>query len=89
MVVVPCLTTLDDAVAALSKRVDDLLIKFSHEPHRRIMIALAGVPGSGKSTVSRAVLENLSLRGVANVLVVPMVRRTRIEHQQNSPGSDA
>jgi tRNA uridine 5-carbamoylmethylation protein Kti12 len=38
------------------------------------LIALAGVPGSGKSTVSQELLLELSSRGIHDVAIVPMVR---------------
>jgi pantothenate kinase len=64
---------LDDTISMLAKRVESLLVKFSDQPNRRIMIALAGVPGSGKSTVSAMLLERLRQHAVGGVEVVPMV----------------
>jgi adenylylsulfate kinase-like enzyme len=58
----------------LAKRVDKLLLRQAAEPRQRILVALAGVPGSGKSTVSNALLSELTLRGVEDVVVVPMVK---------------
>lgn len=59
----------------LAKRVEALLDRqaSSSDPPTRILIALAGVPGSGKSTVSAALLVDLAKRGVNDVVVVPMV----------------
>ncbi|KAL1598563.1 hypothetical protein SLS59_006850 [Nothophoma quercina] len=37
-----------------------------------MLVALAGVPGSGKSTVSSALLEELASRGIRDVAIVPM-----------------
>jgi putative protein kinase ArgK-like GTPase of G3E family len=39
-----------------------------------MLVALAGVPGAGKSTVSEALLTELATRGMQDVVVVPMVR---------------
>ena len=64
---------LDHTVASLCDRVDYLLTKYARSPQKRLIIALAGVPGSGKSTISRAVVRALSDRGTDNVAVVPMV----------------
>lgn len=42
-------------------------------PKRRLLIALAGVPGSGKSTVSDALLRALTIQGgITDVAVLPM-----------------
>lgn len=57
----------------LVKRVERLLLCQASNPHRRILIALAGVPGSGKSTVSDSVVAELSSRGIQDVAIVPMV----------------
>jgi len=59
------------AILDLVRRVEKLLASDSHQ---RVLIALAGVPGSGKSTVSHALLAELALRGIQDVAVVPMVR---------------
>ena len=71
--------TLEEPIATLSKRIDDLLIKRLLQPNQRIMIALAGVPGSGKSTVSTQLLRSIRQRGVENVMVVPMVRLSPLQ----------
>ena len=65
--------SMDQTVAMLAQRVEGLLGKFSSQPDRRIMIALAGVPGSGKSTVSGMLLEKLRQNELHNVVVIPMV----------------
>jgi putative protein kinase ArgK-like GTPase of G3E family len=54
----------------LANRVETLLEKTEFE---RKLIALAGVPGSGKSTVSQALLVELAARGIHDVAIVPMV----------------
>lgn len=67
---------LDQAVASLCDRVEYLLTKHAASPQERLLIALAGVPGvpgSGKSTISRAVVKGLAYRGTGNVVIVPMV----------------
>ena len=64
---------LDQTVASLCDRVEYLLTKYAGSPQKRLMIALAGVPGSGKSTISRAVVKALLDRGTDNVAVVLMV----------------
>jgi putative protein kinase ArgK-like GTPase of G3E family len=65
--------TLEQSIAILSKRIDNLLTKHLSQTDQRIMIALAGVPGSGKSTVSTQLLRSLRKRGIDNVMAVPMV----------------
>jgi putative protein kinase ArgK-like GTPase of G3E family len=57
----------------LAKRIETLLSRQASNPRQRILVAFAGVPGSGKSTVSHALLAELELRGVHDVVVVPMV----------------
>jgi len=42
-------------------------------PQDRIVIALAGVPGSGKSTVCARVLVDLAERGIHDIAVATMV----------------
>jgi Mrp family chromosome partitioning ATPase len=64
---------LADSVLNLVRRVEGLLERQAANPQQRILIALAGVPGSGKSTVSRALLVELASRGIADIAVVPMV----------------
>jgi putative protein kinase ArgK-like GTPase of G3E family len=67
-------TTVTENVAEttrrLANRVETLLAKTELE---RSLVALAGVPGSGKSTVSQALLVELAARGIYDVAVVPMV----------------
>ncbi|KAH7384370.1 P-loop containing nucleoside triphosphate hydrolase protein [Phaeosphaeria sp. MPI-PUGE-AT-0046c] len=68
-------TTVDasyDTILDLVKRVEKLLFCQATEPRQRILVGLAGVPGSGKSTVSNALLAELAVRGVKDVAVVPM-----------------
>jgi adenylylsulfate kinase-like enzyme len=43
----------------------------------RIVIALAGIPGSGKSTIATKLSESLHRAGVHDVAVVPMVMSLR------------
>lgn len=57
----------------LVSRVEKLLDCQASNARQRMLIALAGVPGSGKSTVSRALLQELGVRGIDNVAIVPMV----------------
>jgi putative protein kinase ArgK-like GTPase of G3E family len=71
--------TLQDTILDLERRVEKLLLRQASEPRQRILVALAGVPGSGKSTVSSALVMELKLHGVQDVVVIPMVycnRRT-------------
>jgi adenylylsulfate kinase-like enzyme len=71
--------TLQDTILNLERRVEELLLRQASEPRQRILVALAGVPGSGKSTVASALVTELKLQGVQDVVVIPMVycnRRT-------------
>ncbi|KAJ4374720.1 hypothetical protein N0V83_001795 [Neocucurbitaria cava] len=63
------LVSLADTVLQLAGRLEALLAQQASE---RILIALAGVPGSGKTTVSQALLAELSIRHIHDVAVVPM-----------------
>lgn len=65
--------TLPEAILDLVRRVEKLLSQQALHPRQRILVALAGVPGSGKSTISHAVLTELASRGVQDVAIVPMV----------------
>jgi adenylylsulfate kinase-like enzyme len=42
-------------------------------PTQRVLIALAGVPGSGKTTISDALIKELKKKGISHVSVLPMV----------------
>lgn len=66
-------SSLDKTTLVLQERIERLLRhqKLS-DPKRRILIALAGVPGSGKTTVSDALLRTLPSHGITDVAVLPM-----------------
>lgn len=67
--------SLDETVAMLCDRIQNLLTRQAcADPRCRVLIALAGVPGSGKSTVSDALLRVLPDHGIKDVAVLPMVR---------------
>ncbi|KAH7121759.1 phosphoribulokinase/uridine kinase [Dactylonectria estremocensis] len=57
----------------LRERIDHLLRQQKlYHPEKRILIALAGVPGSGKSTICAALLQALREHGIDDVSVLPM-----------------
>jgi putative protein kinase ArgK-like GTPase of G3E family len=62
-----------ETILDLVRRVEKLLARQAGNPRQRILVGLAGVPGSGKSTVSDALIAELVRRGVQDVAVVPMV----------------
>lgn len=62
-----------DPILDLVSRVTKLLQRQAFHPRQRMLVALAGVPGSGKSTVSNALLEELGRRGISDVTIAPMV----------------
>ncbi|KAF2676931.1 nicotinamide riboside kinase [Lentithecium fluviatile CBS 122367] len=65
--------TLVGTILDLVKRIENLLVQQqTSDPQSRILVALAGVPGSGKSTVSQALLVELASRGICDAAVVPM-----------------
>lgn len=64
---------LEKTNSMLQERVEKLIRRQKlSDPKRRILIALAGVPGSGKSTVSDALLRALPSHGITDVAVLPM-----------------
>lgn len=66
--------SLDETISVLRNRIQRLLTEQeANNANGRILIALAGVPGSGKSTVSDALLAALPKHGVTDVAVLPMV----------------
>jgi pantothenate kinase len=64
---------LAESILNLVRRVEKLLERQASDPQHRVLVALAGVPGSGKSTVSHALLAELASRNISDVAVVPMV----------------
>jgi len=66
-----------DACAILQDRILSLLN--NSLPERRIVIALAGVPGSGKSTIATTLLAQLDRVGIRDVVIAPMVRSTNMQ----------
>ncbi len=67
------LSSLTEPTLHLFSRIENLLQRESSNPRQRILVALAGVPGSGKSTVSHALLQELKRRDINDVAIVPMV----------------
>lgn len=66
--------TLNTTILNLATRIEALLARQqSSDSPTRLLVALAGVPGSGKSTVSQALLSELAAKGLKDVVVVPMV----------------
>lgn len=63
---------LTETILDLVSRIEKLR-RIATNPRQRVLVALAGVPGSGKSTVSHALLQELARRGVSDVAIVPMV----------------
>lgn len=62
-------------VMKLRERIEGLLMQQKlSDPTRRILIAMAGVPGSGKTTISNALMQDLNKHGIHDVAVIPMVR---------------
>lgn len=62
-----------ETILDLVRRVEELLLRQATDPRQRLLVALAGVPGSGKSTVSNALISELGRRSIEGVAVVPMV----------------
>lgn len=65
--------SLTEPILDLVSRMQELLQRQALNPRQRMLVALAGVPGSGKSTVSHALLQELARRGIEDVAIVPMV----------------
>ncbi|KAF5665225.1 panthothenate kinase uridine kinase-related [Fusarium circinatum] len=60
-------------VGKLIERVERLLTRQKlSAPTQRILIALAGVPGSGKTTLSDALIKELKKNGISDVAILPM-----------------
>ena len=57
----------------LCDRVEALLRDDSLSSQKRIIIAMAGAPGSGKSVISAALVKLFNERNVEQMKVVPMV----------------
>ncbi len=60
------------AIDVLHQRIEAL--RETIGPRHRIIIALAGAPGSGKSTIAAKLLSRLAVNGVHDIAVMPMVR---------------
>ncbi|PNP86640.1 hypothetical protein FNYG_00030 [Fusarium nygamai] len=60
-------------IGKLIERVERLLAQQKLcSPTQRILIGLAGVPGSGKTTISDALIKELKKNGISDVAVLPM-----------------
>ncbi|KAK0839321.1 hypothetical protein LTS02_017527 [Friedmanniomyces endolithicus] len=59
------------AIDVLHQRIEAL--RETIGPRHRIIIALAGAPGSGKSTIAAKLLSRLAVNGVHDIAVMPMV----------------
>jgi hypothetical protein len=72
--------SLERTTSMLHGRIEKLLQRQkTYDPRRRLLIALAGVPGSGKSTVSDALLRTLTSHdGITDVAVLPMASGPRL-----------
>lgn len=66
---------LESSVRILSDRIRSLLERKPNE--HRILIAVAGIPGSGKSTITTVLVQALRTEGVEGVNLLPMVRLSR------------
>jgi putative protein kinase ArgK-like GTPase of G3E family len=85
----PRVDALRTAILDLAKRTETLLSRQASDPGRRMLVALAGVPGAGKSTVSDALITELATRGIKDVAVVPMVGTSHTQQycpSNNHPG---
>lgn len=58
-------------MTSLNQHVDAILTRIPDDPSTRQLVALAGPPGTGKSTVAEALAQAIRQRG-QNVTVVPM-----------------
>ena len=67
---------MDHPENVLCDRVESLLTLYPPSSKRRIIIAMAGGPGSGKSTISAALAKLFNARNSEKMRVVPMVSRT-------------
>ena len=63
-----------NALKVLRERIGTL--RENEAEDSRVVIALAGIPGSGKSTIATALLDDLYQAGIEDVAVVPMVRES-------------
>ncbi|KAK5053823.1 hypothetical protein LTR84_001785 [Exophiala bonariae] len=63
---------LEQVIETVFQRIDVLLERQATNPRQRMLIALAGIPGSGKSTISSGLMRKLSKKNAGFVAVVPM-----------------
>lgn len=75
---------LDRIVKALRTRIELLLARQASNPSQRLLVALAGVPGAGKTAVTSALLRDLSTREIDGVVVVPMVQHMLLQSDSTS-----
>lgn len=64
---------MDEVEKSLYKRLQRLLERSASHPERRILIALAGTPGSGKSTIASALVRSFNATNKEKIQVIPMV----------------
>lgn len=65
---------MEEIITTLSERLTKLLERNEEISGKRILVAFAGSPGSGKTTISAALTEAFNVRQNVNVTVLPMVR---------------
>lgn len=65
---------MDDFEDQLSNHLERLLKRNALLPHKRLIVALAGAPGSGKSTIASALMQKFNATHQTQQLqVIPMV----------------
>lgn len=68
-------------ISILSQRIELLVEQYKACPQKRILIALAGGPGSGKTTLAAAVAKDYNVSHQEDLQVVPMVRKIKIHNE--------
>lgn len=73
---------MDNSEQILYQRVRALVARYPPSTHRRILIALAGSPGSGKTTISSALQRSFNETNAEQIQIIPMVRVSFLGHSQ-------
>lgn len=79
-IVILCWSTMESIITTLCERLERLIDENPLASGRRILVAFAGIPGSGKTTVSAALMKTFNQKRPGSISVLPMVKQPFQSH---------